>query len=346
MQSKIKLTDNILLFFFIVASIVTFLFQLKYVDSQSNPLVIILSNFLFFFFSVGFGWIFQKINTIKDFQENLKKYAYSAYRRINDIETSVSKVKEWAVKFWRINSHEKVNEFDLILSMMENIEITVNSSKADWLSIIGEDLEKQDELIKKLTIKDHLTKNENEETEQRIKELNEEIAKLRTELPSFLRNYSHNTSNLRLYETFEQHSRLSEDFSKVLNIFYHEVKETSCFRININCDNQIDIQKLQKPYIIKFAQLEKYIKGFVFDKNESLIGELINPYIEISNNIFIDALITILGTITKKSDSISNYVETDELFILDQVEIYKEDSIGSKNLILHIFASEHDFAGG
>lgn len=130
-----------------------------------TPKELLLIDAIQFISSLWFGWVISFIFSERSFQERQKKFAISAYRRIKEIENLSDRIIS------RIRSREKVSkavgsELDTFKEMMLSLRGTVQSSKADWGDIIGDEIRTLEE-IEKVERSEH-TPNE---TLARIEEL-------------------------------------------------------------------------------------------------------------------------------------------------------------------------------
>jgi len=257
MKTKTTSQDNIFLLILGLSAICVFIAELKFANTQSNPSVAIPYKFLELGLSAAFGWILQGIYSRKEYQESLKQYAISAYRRISDIGKSVTRIGEVITLYRFSYPKETFHESDVIKTITEDIGDTVKSSKADWTDIIGEDLDKkekieelQQELITFRT-QPNRSVDKNQQL-QRLEELNKKLTTLESDLPSWLK------SEYRvLDDSYPRDGRISET---VIDYYVSEAKSHSCITLRVHPFNDVankeNIEKIMqdKPFSIMIDQ--------------------------------------------------------------------------------------------
>jgi hypothetical protein len=350
MKSKTPITDYIFLVIFGLGAIAVFVVQL---NSSTPPTQreAILYSFFEIGLSLGFGWILQRIDSRKQFQENLKQFAWSAHRRITDIEKSVRSMEESISQMRLSYPKDKIHELDILRAIAEGMDNTVVSSKADWAEIIGEELSTKEEierLQKELQVlKEQQKKSEDKTlTNQHIEEVNRKITTLVSDLPEWLRISSH---EWRFEDdSYPREGRLNQT---VLDHYLSEATTHSC--ITIDVDPFVDLTVPEnlnrviqgKPFSIRVDRGMGNQLAFLIDKDGDPIGEIRNPFSTIYSNDFVVSLIAIIGSITKTS-SIDGPIDLSKKFVLMFSDFVSNPSPVGDELLLKIPASIADFARG
>lgn len=89
--------------------------------------------------SVWFGWVIANISSEQAFLEKQKKFAFSAYRRIKEIEIALGRL--FGRVDAKIGNGGSTSELDVVKEIALSLQTTVQSSKADWADIIGEEIQ-------------------------------------------------------------------------------------------------------------------------------------------------------------------------------------------------------------
>lgn len=339
MKNKENITNYIFLFIFALGIMLIYLVQLKYPDPQPNPREEILYNAFEAFFSIGIGWVLQRISSRKEFQESLKQFALSAYRRISDIEKSVNRIKNAIEKARASYSREKVHELDILSIVAEELSSTVNSSIADWIDVIGEELSKKERIVElqkeQQTLKSVVSNNPDRlDANNRIKELQEEIDTLKSKLPYLLKE-----------NIIRPNYSSTEAINFVVDHFHRESRSHSCITIQVGT-NDANLEKMLDAIIpvsvvlsISLMQSDLYL----LSKNGETVGRIINPFPKIEDTDFVNALVSVLGTVTKLTSSLSDDVIFSKPLVLNKARIRK---ISNGILELAIPAEDENFSAG
>lgn len=167
-QGKDKLAIACAIIFGILTA-VTIIIQITTIDNETTKIEITLFNILQFVFAIAFSWILSRISSKDEFEKSQKKFAISAYRRINEIDTSVKSLIKRTYKSNKKNESGIVNpELEVIKAIGENIQNTIKSSIADWADIIGEEISTIEEIEKLEKEKAELIKENNEENSAQV----------------------------------------------------------------------------------------------------------------------------------------------------------------------------------
>jgi hypothetical protein len=188
MKNKTNNTDYLFLALFGIAGILIYGVQLIFPDPQPSTRETTLYTVLELIISISFGWILQRIDARRQYQESLRQFALSAYRRISDIEKSVLRIKNTIQEKLINYPKDKTHELDVLNVVAEELANTVSSSMLDWVDIIGDELKKKDR-IESLQLEQFAlltNKQKDDETIQRLEEVREEINTLKADLPALL----------------------------------------------------------------------------------------------------------------------------------------------------------------
>ncbi len=347
MKDKTSSTEYIFLVLFGLGAIAVFAAEIVFSNPEPNPRETTLYNALELGLSLGFGWILQRIDARKQFQESLKQFAISAYRRITDIEKSVNRIRNTIEKTRMTYPRGKVHELDILRMVAEELENTVNSSIADWTDILGEDLEKKDRIeelqkeVKALKSNQQIPP-KNDETIKRLEDLRREIASLRSGLPYILRD------DINPSFEYPREGKLSD---VVIDHFSKEIKTYSAItipfisRIEIT-DDFLSIVNSRRPFSIRTEQNMFTLYTELIDKDNQEIGIASNPFQNIYSNDYLFTIITILGAITKITGTLSLTPPLGSDIKIPSAEIVKISDDKNKEFLLKIPATIHDLAWG
>lgn len=165
-------------------AVTCFLFQALTLKSSTTQQEVVLFNLLQFLLTVGFTWFSTRAISRREFEQSLKRFAISAYRRIADIERMITRLHS-QLRGMILESSPN-HHFLVVEAIVSDTIQIVRSSAADWSDVIGDELLAL-ENIKRL---------EHEKAEREaslagpeahgdleLKKLNEKIAQLESMLP-------------------------------------------------------------------------------------------------------------------------------------------------------------------
>lgn len=170
-------------------AVACFILQALSMSPTTSRVETALFSCLQFLLTAGFTWFSTRAVSRHEFEQSMKRYAISAYRRIADIERLVSRLQRVVGKM--ITEDAETNNLSVIEAMVSDAEQIVRSSIADWADVIGEEL-LAIEKIKRLEQEkvelseekpDHSKPSEYDEA---LKGLNDQIADLKSRLPARL----------------------------------------------------------------------------------------------------------------------------------------------------------------
>jgi hypothetical protein len=314
-------TDTFFIILFAVLAVVVFWVRYNEPAPFSDT-----SNTLFSFFeivfSIGLGWFLQRKESTKQYEENLKKYALSAYRRISDIGRSVKRAKIRIEEYKNNADMEKLSELDVIYAIIEGTDDTVQSSISDWTDILNEEIKKKEEIEELIEEKNKLISekvlslekaNENsinevqKELSNQIQAISNKIVTLKSELPQKIQ------TDIQDIGERPRSGRLS---AVVLEYYMNRaiqekklVLEVILFDDNYFDDNYFD--EVKNYTTIEFNvqhSLNKSVISVHHDNNQ--IGRVRNPFPPdpyVYNEDFIYTLTSLLGRVASKMKDPKNF---------------------------------------
>lgn len=184
---KRNVVDIVFFLIYSIAALAVFIMQIS--SSENGKLNDALFSGLEFLLSLASGWVLQRIVSREEFQKSLKQYAQSAFRRINDISKSITRLERRIIRLRSSHPMDQVHELDVIRASVEELGDTVKSSIYDWTDIIEDDLKKINQIQDLEEEIRELRQNEissNYHQSDVYERLNNEIKILRSELPLML----------------------------------------------------------------------------------------------------------------------------------------------------------------
>ncbi len=339
MKNKENITNYIFLFIFSIGIMLIYFVQLIYPDPQPNPREEILYNGFEVFFSIGIGWVLQRISSRKEFQDSLKQFALSAYRRISDIEKSVNRIRIAIEKARLSYSKEKIHELDILSMATDELSNTVNSSIADWVDVIGDELDKKEKIIelqKEQQVLKSIAANSSGsgEAEGKVRQLQEEINALKLKLPYSLKE-----------EVSIPYFEGTEKIQFVIDHFHREIRSHSCITFQVESINDGLKNKLEESLPLSLVVSITFSRSdlYLLNKDEVVIGRVINPFAEVSESDFINAFVVVLGVVTKATNTLSGGITFMKPFVLANAKVNK---ITSDYVEFSMAADDDGFAFG
>jgi hypothetical protein len=256
---------------------ITIIFQIATIDSQTTKTEATLFNILQFVFALAFSWILSRISSKDEFEKSQKKFAISAYRRINEIDRSVMLLIKRTYKTNKKNESGITNpELEVIQAIGENIQNTIKSSIADWADIIGEEIS----TIKKIE------KLENEKTEL-LKENREENA---TKVDLVLSKFSEQEKKIsELINTLPESLQIEKELKKTSNnsikenieLLKENIKENGGLKLRGFNDKTYDKDAFKKLEVgdkleIKTSDVAKRVGSLNAFSGKKPIGVIVN----------------------------------------------------------------------
>ena len=259
-----------------------FVIQISY-DDQTTELETSLFNLLQFLLTVGFAWFTSKASSKQEFEENIRQFAFSAYRRILDLDRSLSRLVSRVNLIRSSYPDERIHELDIITAHTSSMGDTVRSSIADWSDVIGDEIKKQQKLqeleqqysLARLIDIQQIDEDHEIDENPELTKLRTEIENLRSELPIML-NYE--VKHISSYETPEL----------IVKSLESTLQTQGELLLYAEAERSITIEDLQsfQPGTIMSLHPGRAMHSFNFivydnsinDPNSKWIGELVNPY--------------------------------------------------------------------
>jgi hypothetical protein len=147
-----------------------------------------LFNGLQFILTAGFAWFSTRAISRIEFEQSLKKFAISAYRRIADIERMVDRLQQEIRDMISDMPKSDPTNLRIVDAIVSDTAQLVRSSISDWGDVIGEELLaieriKRLEREKELLHKDEVSAKAGSEIEIARKDIEEAIATIQRTLP-------------------------------------------------------------------------------------------------------------------------------------------------------------------
>lgn len=164
-----------------LATLVVLAAQIWGLNAQTTRLETGLFSILQFILSLGFSVLITRIVTRQEFTESMKNFAFSAYRRIIDIEGAVDRLLLETERLRTSYPAERVTELDILRVIASGLKEVVESAEDDWGDVIGEELKKLQQ-IQELRRKEHDLAREKREAASQVPSTNLELEALRQEI--------------------------------------------------------------------------------------------------------------------------------------------------------------------
>jgi hypothetical protein len=271
-QLSVEIISTIILGILVIVTITT-----QILTKEPTKLEVGLFSIIQFILSIGFSWLLSRIVTKSEYEDSLKRYAFSAYRRIKDIDNTLERLVTEINRMRQTYPKDQLHELDTLRLITENMEITVSSSITDWTDIIGDEISKKEELDKTEKEK-FLIENKqnfligNSQTNVKLEELSLKIEGLKQELPSVLK-YNE-----------ESYPRAGKYLPIVAQHYITNIKTDSRVVLwfnNFNNFTEEDVQRIKnyKPHFSVQRGMSKE-RIWLEDNTGQLIGEINNIFDE------------------------------------------------------------------
>lgn len=282
MKEKPSIFEWVVFWIFIAVEIAIFVSRIIRPVAEIDQAENILYSTFEIIFSLYIGYFIQRLDSMRRFQESLKDYGLSAYRRIMDIRKSVdrtiSQIERMSVDYPK----ERISDIRALRLILEGTFDTVESSISDWGEIIGQEIKKKEraEIIQEELEKSQEKPNLSEADKETIAALRGELNRINAELPlalkglslgkqledqkqAFYINYFETRVNSDMYITL--HIRIDSDL--VGGELERQLSDEEVNRI-------IDSQPLFCNVIMTDIET---VNCLVYDKDKNQIGFVVNP---------------------------------------------------------------------
>lgn len=115
-------------------------------DQNTTKTEASLFGILQFVFSIAFAWYLSRSNSKAEFEDQQKKFAIAAFRRIKEIESQTNHLIERLSRALSNQVRSSTHELDVARTLALAISETAHSSKLDWADVIGEEIEALDKI--------------------------------------------------------------------------------------------------------------------------------------------------------------------------------------------------------
>lgn len=227
-------------------TVFSFVLQILTTNPSTTQLDAALFNIIQFTLSIGFGWVLTRMVTKEEYEDSMKHFAISAYRRIADIEKMVNRLLG-EVETMRGNyPSDSYHALDIVRAIVIDTSETIRSSIADWADIIGEELSTLQEIEALETQKRRLeakqtTADDERLDDERLNKLEKQIDQLVTTLPARLR-FNQRRTQLDVLEASEQLASKHKDENGLrLNAFWDSSFDVDPCNLNTGDRLQLSI---------------------------------------------------------------------------------------------------------
>jgi hypothetical protein len=174
--------------------------QVKAAGPNTTGTQTFLFNSLQFVCTVGFAWFSTKAASRAEFEQSLKKFAISAYRRIDDIERMIDRLHREVCEMTSTAPKSEISNLRIVDAIVTDTRQLVRSSISDWGDVIGEELlaieqikrlEHQKELLQKDDFSAKISNNA-----AAVKSIDASIAKVQSTLPLGLQLTTDNAAQM------------------------------------------------------------------------------------------------------------------------------------------------------
>jgi hypothetical protein len=118
----------------------SFVWQVRTAATHPTATETALFNTLQFILTVGMTWFSTRAVSRLEFEESLKKFAISAYRRIDDIERMVDRLRREVGEMISGAPKTEIGNLRIVEAIVIDTGQLVRSSISDWADVIGDEL--------------------------------------------------------------------------------------------------------------------------------------------------------------------------------------------------------------
>ncbi|MBB1287518.1 hypothetical protein H5085_03230 [Pseudoalteromonas sp. SR43-6] len=243
-----------------------------------------LFNILQLLFSIGFSWIISSYFSELSFIAAQKKFAIGAFRRIKEIERSLSRAQNLLAPD-KVGTKDSQNQQSVMFCLL-NAQDAVNSSIADWGDIIGDEIHLTKEISRLKGLRGAADKFEKEYLDNiatassKESDLENEIKELKSELPASLRIEEENESKMYDMAEFFLSHEINETGEIILNGFW-EPKDSFTGDIK-------DVAPGDTLYISRGYTENRGDALLVFDDNDNWVAVITNKFMSYHDEIVMD----------------------------------------------------------
>ncbi len=170
-----------------ILALAFFIGQEVSVGAHTTATETFLFNCLQFLLTMGFTWFSTRAISRLEFEQSLKRFAISAYRRIADIDRMVDRLRREIREMISQTPTDALTNLRAVDAMVSDTAQIVRSSISDWGDVIGEELLAIERIRRleneKALLRDEEFTKRDSEVERTRKKLEETIAALQRTLP-------------------------------------------------------------------------------------------------------------------------------------------------------------------
>jgi len=258
-----KKVNYAILFIALIGAIIIIILQI-YNANNTTKVETTLYNILQFIFSITFSWLITKLVTFEQFKNTQKQFAFSAFRRIKEIEGVIDRLHNYV-----ISKNTSETNIEVIHNSLIDARSIIRNSIADWSDIIGDEIATTNEIERLEKIKIISPEVVNSKYFDKTREVELKLSELRSNLPSQLQQIYRRDP---LILTDDQFNMLYNNYLKNnglrLDAFWD--KDDS-FTGNINY-----IKKGNPVLIARSLTIHRSNPYIVFDMKEDSLGVITN----------------------------------------------------------------------
>lgn len=170
---------------------ICFYLQVSTASNETTQREVALFNALQFILTTGFAWFSTRAVSRNEFEESLRRFAISAYRRVADIDRMIVRLQAEVQEMMSDRSQEDCADLRIVDAIVSDTNQIVRSSISDWADVIGDELLALEKIRRLEQAKDVLKAEDQPTTPQSpatptkadIGQLDSEIRKLVSSLP-------------------------------------------------------------------------------------------------------------------------------------------------------------------
>lgn len=245
-----------------------------------------LFNILQLIFSIGFSWIISSYFSEAGFIESQKKFAIGAFRRIKEIERSISRAQTLLNTDQNERDGKQLHRHQPVMISLMSAQDAVNSSIADWGDIIGDEIHLTKEISRLKGLRKSADKFEKEyldnlaKSKKEDEDLDNEINELKSRLPASLRLEEENKD--KMYEMAEYYLNEEMDTTGkiILNGFWEKGDSFSGNLSNLSVGDTLYISR-------GFTENRRNVL-LAYDKEDNWVGVITNKFLSYHDDIHMD----------------------------------------------------------
>ena len=263
----IKLTELIPIVLLLLALLGLYILQFLFLDQSQNEAIALYFRIAESKLYIALGWGIQHLYSRIQFTEELKRYGYSAFRRISDIGSALGRLKKELINQELTNENKNKNSsIDLGIDL---VNASVDSAILDWADVIGEEI-KISNKIQEVENQIAAFKTTSEKDAEIIR-LKDELEVLKAQLPEYWATMQ-----------MDRPIWLYDKISNIVDEFRREYKEKGKIKLLIGTSElkPTTIARLKNGdalFMFQYGGMHSRGAAFTFE-DEPGLGELVNKY--------------------------------------------------------------------